>query len=255
LALIALPALVVVASCREAARSGDDARTDAESARASLASPEAGRGAGVRPWPSGAPPSDACQTHEDCSVVVWDGPQPPDPCCDQRVGYMAMSRAFLTFMADFRTRSCGGAVCPPSPLPGAEPACCASIPRCVARKCVTACNDGSSDTPKVSVLDSECRAYRSKPVEALPCERDASATPKEYAGGASSPGFARVSACCASLRRNAPTLEYGAPFEMTAWAATCDGAVAQIAAGCRTTKLTDLRQQLRGKGIPDCQLP
>jgi len=245
LALVVVAAAVALIACRKTPLGGDDA----------AAPSEAGRDAGERPWPSDAPPSDACEIHEDCSVVVWDGPQPPDPCCDQRVGYQAMSRAFLAFMADYRKRSCAGATCPPAPLPGAEPACCASIGRCVARRCVTACNDPSAETPKVSVLDGQCRAFRSRPVQTEPCERDAGAIPKEYAGGASSPGFARLTRCCASLRRHAATLEYAAPFEMKEWAASCEGMAAGVSNACAPTKLSELRQRLRGKGIPDCQFP
>lgn len=120
------------------------------------------------PWPPDAPASHACRTHADCTVVSWDAPLPPDPCCDVRVGYYALSRSYLTFMTDFRKKSCGGIRCPPAPLPGAEPACCASVGRCVAKRCVTACEDPTARVPAVRVIDPACHSFRLTPHEAEP---------------------------------------------------------------------------------------
>jgi len=115
------------------------------------------KGAAPVPFPSDAPPRDACRTHDDCTVMVWDGPQPPDPCCDARVGYLPVSRGYLEFMAAYRKEHCALVSCPPSPLPGAEPNCCAGHARCVDNHCVSACDDPRAQLPAVSVLDPACR--------------------------------------------------------------------------------------------------
>jgi hypothetical protein len=110
------------------------------------------------PWPASAPAIDKCTTHEDCVVITWDAPWPPDPCCDARLGYAPMSRAYVEFMATFRTANCTGVKCPTPPLPGAEPACCASIGRCVKGTCTSACDDPTATgIPDVSVIDPNCR--------------------------------------------------------------------------------------------------
>ena len=48
--------------------------------------------AGGRTWPADAPsPGAPCNTHDDCAVIHWDGPWPPDPCCDARLGFTPVS--------------------------------------------------------------------------------------------------------------------------------------------------------------------
>jgi hypothetical protein len=111
----------------------------------------------ARTWPPDAPSATVgCERHEDCTVAVWDGPFPPDPCCDARVGYAPVRAAYLTWMKDYRARACAGVTCPTPPFPGAEPACCAGHARCVDHTCVSACDDPTAQMPSVSVLDPAC---------------------------------------------------------------------------------------------------
>jgi hypothetical protein len=111
----------------------------------------------TREWPKDAPsPTQACKAHDDCAITTWDGPCPPDPCCDCRLGFTPVNRKYLTWMHEYRKQHCQGAVCRGAPLPGAEPGCCAVIPRCVAGNCRSACEDPSIVVPKVSHLDPEC---------------------------------------------------------------------------------------------------
>lgn len=202
------------------------------------------------PYPSSAPPVDACRTHTDCEIVVWDGPSPPNPCCDARVGYRAMSRAYLEFMAAFRKERCAGVKCPTPPLPGAEPGCCAKIPRCVAKRCVTACEDPTAHVPQVSVLSPEC--HEGPPSREEPCDADAGPAAKGYTAG--SAAVSELAKCCASLRHVAPMLQFGTPSELNDAAALCEGIAARVANGCTPARLGELKKQLRGRKIPDCNL-
>jgi hypothetical protein len=120
----------------------------------------------MRPWPADAPARDStCESNRDCAVMIWDGPMPPDPCCDERVGFMAVHVSYLEFFRQYRAEHCKGAQCPPNAFPGAEPACCVEIPRCFEGACVTACDDPSAKVPAVSRLDSECSLHRISPTE------------------------------------------------------------------------------------------
>lgn len=97
-----------------------------------------------RTWPKDAPArDDSCTKHDECAMIVWDGPSPPDPCCDVRLGYVPVRRSYLDWFDDYRKQHCAGATCPASPLPGAEPIECARVARCVRGKCVRACDDPS----------------------------------------------------------------------------------------------------------------
>lgn len=97
-----------------------------------------------RTWPKDAPArDDSCTQHDECAMIVWDGPSPPDPCCDVRLGYVPVRRSYLDWFDDYRKQHCAGATCPASPLPGAEPIECARVARCVRGKCVRACDDPS----------------------------------------------------------------------------------------------------------------
>lgn len=117
----------------------------------------------TRPWPSSAPSVDACESHDDCTVAVWDGPFGSDVCCDSRSGYMPVAKAYLAFMKAYRTAHCTGVTCPTPPFPGAEPACCAGSARCVAHKCISGCDDPTATYPTVSVISPECRDPRPEP--------------------------------------------------------------------------------------------
>ena len=98
----------------------------------------------ARTWPKDAPVNDAtCTKHDECAMIVWDGPSPPDPCCDSRMGYVPVRRSYLDWFTAYRKESCSGVTCPPSPLPGAEPIQCARVSRCVGGKCTRACDDPS----------------------------------------------------------------------------------------------------------------
>jgi hypothetical protein len=126
---------------------------------ASGPSPEKADAAPARTWPPDAPASNGgCRSHDECVVFMWDAPSPPDPCCDQRVGFMPATRAYVEWMGSYRKRHCAGVRCEPLPFPGAEPACCASIGRCVDHRCVQGCDDPSLQAPKTSWLDPACRA-------------------------------------------------------------------------------------------------
>lgn len=76
-------------------------------------------------------------------MIVWDGPSPPDPCCDARVGYLPVNRSYLEWSERYRKAHCGGVTCEGAPFPGAEPIACARKARCVGGKCVDACKDPS----------------------------------------------------------------------------------------------------------------
>lgn len=115
----------------------------------------------ARTWPADAPkPDAACNEHSDCWIMMWDAPMPPDPCCDQRVGFMPTTRAYAVWMSQYQKQSCTGVRCPPLPMPGAEPSCCVSIGRCVGHKCVSGCDDPTLDAPKVVWHDAACQSVR-----------------------------------------------------------------------------------------------
>lgn len=103
---------------------------------------EAGVAVAPRTWPSDAPPSNGgCSKHEECAMIVWDGPSPPDPCCNARIGYLPVRRSYLEWSERYRKAHCAGVSCPRAPYPGAEPIQCARVARCVAGQCVDACKD------------------------------------------------------------------------------------------------------------------
>lgn len=122
--------------------------------RASDAAPTA---APARTWPADAPsPSGACKGHDECAVIRWDGPWPPDPCCDQRVAFTPVLRSYLVWFEGYRKQHCGGVTCPTAPLPGAEPACCVVLARCLQGKCVQSCDDPTFEPPAEHSLDPGC---------------------------------------------------------------------------------------------------
>lgn len=122
------------------------------------ASPPGSASAVPRTWPRDAPdPNAACSAHEECTVIMWDAFVPPDPCCEQRVGFMATTKAYAAWTRRYHDERCRGVSCKPLPAPGAEPACCASIGRCVNRKCIGGCEDPSLQVPRVSWLDPACQ--------------------------------------------------------------------------------------------------
>lgn len=152
-----------------AASSGCDRRTTTSSpAKGSTAARAGGAPAShfdaapaaeARTWPAGAPsPTAACNRHEDCAIIRWDGPWPPDPCCDRRVPFTPVTRAYLAFFDTYRAAHCAGVKCPTAPLPGAEPGCCVVIPRCVNHRCVQGCDDPTLKAPAVSSLDPACQS-------------------------------------------------------------------------------------------------
>ena len=147
----ALVAVALLLAC-----GNDPPRNDPAGAREKSGAPVAANKS-ARVWPADAPSRDVgCERHEDCTVAVWDGPFPSDPCCDARVGYLPVRVAYLAWMKDYRARACAGVECPTPPFPGAEPACCAGHARCVENKCISACDDPTAGLPDVSVLDPSC---------------------------------------------------------------------------------------------------
>ena len=93
---------------------------------------------------------------------MHDGIVAPDPCCTQRIGFVAVTRKYAEWTSAYRTEHCKGVVCPSSPLPGAEPTCCVSVGRCVKNKCVLGCDDPTLDAPKTVWHDSQCGAFRTR---------------------------------------------------------------------------------------------
>jgi hypothetical protein len=105
---------------------------------------DAGVGVARPKWPSDAPPSNGgCSKHEECAMIVWDGPSPPDPCCDARIGYLPVLSSYLEWNERYRKANCAGVSCPRAPYPGAEPIQCARVARCVGGRCVDGCKDPS----------------------------------------------------------------------------------------------------------------
>lgn len=128
------------------------------SKRAVTSATETGSGAAKVPWPADAPsPDAACASHDDCWVFMWDAPQPPDPCCDARVGFLPATRAYAEWSRRFQAERCKGVRCESLPAPGAEPVCCVSIPRCVNERCVRGCDDPTLVAPRVVWHSPECR--------------------------------------------------------------------------------------------------
>lgn len=149
---IAVLAIALLGAC-------DKGSTESATGRADPADPTGAAGGSQpsRTWPADAPSAiEGCEEHADCTVVTWDGPLPPDPCCDARVGYLPVRVAFLQWMSAYRERACRGVECPTPPLPGAEPACCAGKARCVEGRCISACDDPTAEVPQVSILDPTC---------------------------------------------------------------------------------------------------
>lgn len=129
-------------------------------------STETGASAPKVSWPADAPSPDApCATHDDCWVFMWDAPERPDPCCDARVGFWPTTRAYAQFMRRFQDARCKGVRCESLPAPGAEPLCCAAIPRCVDKRCVGGCSDPTLVAPRVVWHSPDCRATQLQPFE------------------------------------------------------------------------------------------
>jgi hypothetical protein len=167
--------IVAAAGCKSRQPGGDSPGTTApdphDDAVAANLPFDAAPTASNRAWPSDAPsPSEACTTHDDCAVIRWDGPWPPDPCCDQRMAFTPVSKKYLTWMYEYREKNCQGVACPIMPFPGAEPACCVVQARCVKGACKRACDDPTADVPKISSLDPMCSHYE-EPMPAARHER------------------------------------------------------------------------------------
>lgn len=147
-------ALVLLIACgKDKAVATTDASTWASTAAIASGKPKP-------PWPADAPdPNAACTKHEDCTVLMHDAILPPDPCCEQRVGFLPVTRKYAEFTSNMRAQ-CAGVKCPTSPLPGPEPSCCASIGRCVNKKCILGCDDPTLDAPKVVWHDAPCTSMR-----------------------------------------------------------------------------------------------
>jgi hypothetical protein len=106
-------------------------------------------------WPADVPNAYAsCNAHSECAILV-EAPQ-TDPCCTHRL-FLPVTRAYADWTARFQDENCKGVSCPSQPLPGPEPACCASIGRCINHKCLSGCDDPTLNAPKVTWLESECR--------------------------------------------------------------------------------------------------
>jgi hypothetical protein len=115
-------------------------------------------------WPADAPrPNAACKTHEDCVVLMWDAIVEPDPCCPRRVGFMPATRVYAEWASQYREQHCAGVACGSLPRPGAEPSCCASLGRCVKKKCVMGCEDPTLNAPKVVWHSAQCTMPRPSP--------------------------------------------------------------------------------------------
>jgi len=109
-------------------------------------------------WPGDAPrPNGPCDSHGECAVLM-DAPQ-ESPCCTVRA-IQPVTRVYADWTRRYQAEHCAGVTCPPAPLPGPEPACCASIGRCVNHVCVGGCTDPTLHAPETTWLDSACRLPR-----------------------------------------------------------------------------------------------
>lgn len=142
-----------------------------------------------RTWPLDTPPATACTAHDECTVV----PTAPgdDPCCEITVTIGPRTKRYLEFAADYRKQHCADVECPPLSLPGAQPAECGFVGRCLNGHCDIGCNDpaymaaggdrpGGPTPPDPSTCVAECVARRqmqaiaASAIEAA-CRRDCDA--------------------------------------------------------------------------------
>ena len=97
----------------------------------------------ARTWPADTPSATRCTTSDEC-IVVLTAPG-DDPCCDVTVTIGPRKRDYLEFVETYRRTQCLKVECPPLALPGAQPAPCAQVARCIDGKCGHACNDPTYD--------------------------------------------------------------------------------------------------------------
>lgn len=88
--------------------------------------------------PSNAPSTTACSVDLDCTIAEV-GPDPENLCCDITMTAAPVTKAYLSYVADWRKQHCEPKpVCKPLALPG-HPLPCAFQPRCVAGSCSNRC--------------------------------------------------------------------------------------------------------------------
>jgi hypothetical protein len=82
-----------------------------------------------------APSPAACATDADC---IGDTVPAEDLCCQDAYKLAAHSRSWREHIRQWRTRTCGGHVCPPPPNPS-QPNPCAFAVRCEVGRCMDSC--------------------------------------------------------------------------------------------------------------------
>lgn len=136
-------------------KASPDTKAGPETKVATKATPRA-------PLPADMPAAMECKAHEDCVVM----PTAPggDPCCDVTVTIGPRNREYLARIAAYREQACDDVECPPLELPGARPAPCGEVPRCLKGQCDIACNDPTYDP-------SAPPAAATPPADVAPCLR------------------------------------------------------------------------------------
>ena len=84
----------------------------------------------------GMPGALSCTADTDCEVSP-----PPDPsgCCTLP-NSTPMAKAYVAAVATWAKAHCGGYECPVMSVPGARPAACSFVARCLATRCTNACS-------------------------------------------------------------------------------------------------------------------
>lgn len=83
----------------------------------------------------------ACSADAECEVAL-----PPDAsgCCTL-ANATPMTKAYRAAVATWSKAHCADFECPVEAFPGARPAACFFVPKCLAKKCSNACNaDGGA---------------------------------------------------------------------------------------------------------------
>ncbi|MEM9072275.1 MAG: hypothetical protein AAGE52_27455 [Myxococcota bacterium] len=83
-----------------------------------------------------APAPLACAVDSDCHGDTI--PDATNPCCNDPRSLRAYSRAYKTWIQEWRGEHCESVTCPPPPLPSIPPDCRFEV-RCVRGQCADTC--------------------------------------------------------------------------------------------------------------------